>query len=52
MSPSELGSQTHTHQIASCLGHMLKYGTAGRRLEAVYPTPTGTAPVPGRVVDL
>lgn len=39
-------------QIPSCLGHLVKHGSVGKRLEIVYPIPRGAAPIPGLGVDL
>lgn len=39
-------------QIASFLGHVVKHGSVGRRLEIACPRPRETAPIPGLVVDL
>lgn len=34
----------------SCLGHVVERGSAGKRLEIVYPIPKGTAPIPPGLV--
>lgn len=45
-------SQKCVKQIPSCLGHLVRHGSVGKRLEIVYPIPRGAAPIPGLVVDL
>lgn len=50
----EQGSQKCMQQITSCLGHFVKHGSVGKRLEIVHstPRPRGTASIPGLVVRL
>lgn len=44
--------QPKLYEPNSPLGHLLKYGTVGQRLQVQYPTPIGTASAAGWVVDL